>query len=140
MLKFLGKTKSLAGMEMSVVRLEIPYLDIVKLLGPPHLTKEEYPSLGYITVAHWDVSFLDENFSIRYNSDDWAQWQYGEVEKRKRWTVPRLEEIMFGNIVGERYIINYILMPALCHIYDQSLEPYKYRTIVDHIFRYDFGE
>jgi len=140
MFSFLKKVKNSIGIEMSVVRLEISYNDIVEMLGQPHITKEEYPSLGYINVAHWDVSFLNKNFSIRYNSDDWAKWQYSEVEKKKKWKVPKLEKTTWGNIIGQREISNYILMPILYQIHDQRLLPYKYRGIIDHIFKYDFKE
>jgi len=107
----LFKKQTKSGLVMSITNINIPYTKMVEILGKPHEI-EHHEILNYDVKAVWELSFLDINFHIEYNSNEYTTDYMGK-HKIGHHKLFSLEEIPFGKIRGLRELSILFIYPVL---------------------------
>lgn len=133
-----NKIDSSVGMIMSVNKISIPYSDIVKIIGEPHRTNKwdrRSKALGYITEAEWLFEFFNTSFKIRYDSTSWLMnKRMKEKDTSGSKKIPPLEDVTYGDIIGDSKFVVNVIIKILYMIHDQDIQPGIYRGLIMNIF------
>lgn len=130
---FENKDKANIYIEMSVNKIDIPYNDMVDLIGEPD-KKTQDNNLKIDVIAVWNLSLFGTPFRIRYDSRDWA------IRKMRKdnldsYRTPPIEEVEIGEILGERELVKDIIINLLYIAHPRRSADEAKRNILKEIFK-----